>query len=324
MMNRRRFLSTVSASLLAAPLAAEAQRARVPQVGVLSPGAPGASPLLAAFQRGLRDLGYIEGQNIVLEYRFAATQLERLPALAAELVERRVDVIFAINLTAAQAAVNATKTIPIVFTWVADPGVLVKNLGRPDGNVTGLSSFATELSRKRLELLKAAVPGVSRVAVLWNSANPVAASIARDMEGASTQLGVRLYPISVGSAGELQEAFKVAARERAGALFVIEEATLLPHRARILSLAELHRLPAASQYRAFAEDGGLLSYGPDLPDLFRRAGTYVDRILRGARPADLPVEQPTKFELVINLKTAKALGLTIPRSLLSRADHVIE
>jgi putative tryptophan/tyrosine transport system substrate-binding protein len=161
---------------LAAPLAAEAQRARAPRVGILSPGAPGASPLPGAFQRGLRDLGYIEDQNIVLEYRFAATQLERLPALAAELVERRVDVIFAINLTLAQAAVNATKTIPIVFTWVADPAALVKNLGRPDGNVTGLSSFATELSRKRLELPKAAVPGVSRVAVLWNSANPVAAS----------------------------------------------------------------------------------------------------------------------------------------------------
>ena len=219
---------------------------------------------------------------------------------------------------------NATKTIPIVFTWVADPAALVKNLGRPDGNVTGLSTFTTELSGKRLELLKAAVPGVSRVAVLWNSGNPLATTMARDMEGASAQLGVRLYLVPVGDASALPEAFKIAARERAGALFVIEEATLLAHRARILSLAELHRLPAASQFRGFAEAGGLLSYGPDLPDLFRRAGIYVDRILRGAKPADLPVEQPTRFELVINLKTAKALGLKIPQSLLLRADHVIE
>lgn len=280
--------------------------------------------MLEAFQRGLRDLGYIEGQNVVFEYRFAGTRLERLPALATELVERRVDIIFAINSTSAQAAVNATRAIPIVFTWVADPAALVKNLGRPDGNVTGLSSFATELSGKRLELLKEAVPGVSRVAVLWNSGNPVATSMARDMEGASAQLGVRLYPVPVGDAGGLPEAFKIAARERAGALFVIEEATLLAHRARILSLAEQHRLPAASQYREFAEAGGLLSYGPDLPDLFRRAGIYVDRILRGARPADLPVEQPTKFELAINLRTAKTLGLTVAPSLLLLANHVIE
>ncbi|HEX6211995.1 MAG TPA: ABC transporter substrate-binding protein [Methylomirabilota bacterium] len=310
--------------LLAIPVGADAQSAKVPRIGILSPGSAGPSPLLAAFEESLRGLGYIDKQNILLEYRFADTSLDRLPALAAELIALRVDVILAINNTASQAALNATRVIPIVFTWVADPAPLVGNLARPERNATGLTSVAAELSGKRLQLLKDILPGVSRMAVLWNSSNPMATRMVREMEGAGRRLDVQLHAVGVRGSDELQDVFRSVARGQAGALFVIEEATLLPHRARILSLAAQHRLPAASQYRSFAEAGGLLSYGADLPDLFRRAAFHVDKILRGAQPADLPVEQPTKFELVINLKTAKALGLTIPPSLLLAADRVIE
>jgi putative ABC transport system substrate-binding protein len=323
-MDRRAFLGTLTGGLLAAPLAAEAQQTTIPSIGILYPGSPGPSPLIHAFQQGLRELGYVEGQNIRLEYRFAETRLERLFGLATELVDLNVNIIFAINSTAARAALQATKTIPIVFTWVANPLSLVTNLARPAANITGLTSNTTELSGKRVELLKDILRGIPRIAVLWNSANPLATQVFKEMEGASTQLGVQVYPMGVRGYSELEDAFKAAARARASALFVIEEGSLLPHRARILSLAAQHRLPAASQYREFTEAGGLLSYGPNLPDLFRRAALYVDKILRGAKPGDLPVEQPTKFELVINLKTAKALGLTIPPSLLQRADQVIE
>jgi len=322
--DRRACLRALTGTLLAAPLAAGAQPATIRRVGVLSPAAPGPSALLSAFQKGLRELGYVEGQNIRLEYRFAESRLERLPGLAAELVGLKVDVILAINSTAAQAALNATKTIPIVFTWVADPLSLVTNLARPGGNLTGLTTMTTELSGKRLDLFKAVLPGAPRIAVLWNSANPVATSVFREMESPGARLGVRLHPMGVRSSAELEDAFKEAVRARTSALFVIEDGTLFPHRARILSLAAQHRLPAASQFRDFAEAGGLLSYGPNLSDLFRRAAIYVDKILKGTRPGDLPVERPETFELVINLKTAKALGLTIPPSLLQRADNVIE
>ncbi len=323
-MDRRTFIGVITGSLLVAPLAAEGQPGTIRRIGVLSPASPGPSPLLSAFQQGLQELGYVEGQDIRLEYRFAETRLERLPGLAAELVGLKVDVILAINSTAAQAALKATKTIPIVFTWVADPLSLVSNLARPGGNVTGLTTMTTELSGKRLQLFKDVLPGIPRIAVLWNSANPVATLVFREMEGASARLGVQLYSMAVRSSTEFQDAFKAAARARASALFVIEEGTLFPHRARILSLAAQHRMPAASQFRDFAEAGGLLSYGPNLSDLFRRAAIYVDKILKGTKPGDLPVERPEKFELVINLKTAKALGLTIPPSLLQRADQVIE
>jgi putative ABC transport system substrate-binding protein len=322
-MNRRVFISGAVA-VLAGPLAAGAQQVAIRHIGVLSPASRGPSPLLNAFQKGLGELGWVDGQNIRLEYRFAETRLDRLPGLASDLVGLKVDIIFAINSTAAQAALKATKTIPIVFTWVADPLSLVTNLARPGGNVTGLTTITTELSGKRLQLFKDVLPGISRIAVLWNSANPVATHVFREMEGASAQLGVQLYPMGVRSSSELEDAFKAAARARASALFVIEEGTLFPHRARILTLAAQYRLPAASQFRDFAEAGGLLSYGPNLPDLFRRAAIYVDKILKGTQPGDLPVERPEKFEMVINLKAAKALGLTIPPSLLQRADQVIE
>jgi putative ABC transport system substrate-binding protein len=305
-------LITLALGLLMAPLAVAAQSAPVPHIGVLSPGFPGPSPLLNAFQQGLRELGYVEGQTIVIEYRFAEAKPERLPTLAAELVQRKVDVILAINTPASQAVKNATKTIPIVFTWVGDPTRLVTNLSRPGANVTGLTTFTSELGGKRLQLLKEALPGLSRVAVLWNSANPNF----REMEDASPKLGIRLYPLGVRDPDELPNAFEAAAGNRASALYVIEEVALVAHRTRILDLAAKHRLPTASQYREFVEAGGLLSYGPNLPDLFRRAAIYVDKILTGAKPGDLPVEQPMKFELVLNLKTAEALGLTIPPTLL--------
>jgi len=304
---------------------AQAQQPRkVPRIGVLSPGFPGPSPLLDAFRQGLRELGYVEGQNIAVEYRFAEANPEPLPNLAGELVRLKVDVILTVNTAASQAAKNATKTIPIVFTYVADPAGLVASLSRPGGNITGLTTLAAELSGKRLELIKETLPGISRVAYLWNSANPTATRVFKETEGASPQFGIQLEPLKVQGPDEFQNAFKVATRKGAGVLFVWEDAVLLPHRTRILDLAAKHRIPAASQYREFAEAGGLLSYGPNLPDQFRRAAYYVDKILKGAKPADLPVEQPKKFELIINLKAAKQIGLTIPPNVLARADKVIK
>jgi putative ABC transport system substrate-binding protein len=322
---RRAFIGTLAGGLLAKPLAAEAQpSAKVPRIGVLSPDSPGPLPLLDAFRQELRKLGYIENQNIAIEYRFAGAKPELLPNLAAELVRLKVDVILTINTAASQAAKSATKTIPIVFTYVAEPVDLVPSLARPGGNITGLSTLAAELSAKRLELLKEALPGTSRVGFLWNSANLAGTRGLRETEHASLPLGIHLYPLGLRGPDELQNAFRVASRERVSVLFVWEDAVLLRHRTRVLEMAANHRLPTTSQYREFAEAGGLLSYGASLSDHFRRAAYYVDKILKGAKPADLPVEQPTKFELVINLKTAKALGLTIPQSLLQRADEVIQ
>ena len=323
-MKRRAFLSVMAGGFLAAPLAAEGQPGPAPRIGVLSPGFPGPSRILDAFRRGLRELGYVEGQSIVIEYRFDEEKPERLAHLAAELVRLKVNVILTVNTPASQAVKNATKTIPIVFTYVADPAPLVASLARPGGNITGLTTLAAELSIKRLELLKEALPGLSRVAYLWNSGNPTATHSFKETERASPRVGIQLYPLGVIGPEELSSAFKLASEKRAGALFVWEDALLLPHRTRILDLAAAHRLPAASGYREFVEAGGFLSYGPTLPEQFRRAATYVDKILKGAKPGDLPVEQPTKFELVINLKTAKALGLTIPQSLLQRADEVVQ
>ena len=323
-MTKRILVWLLATVFLATVPPAEAQQPKkVPRIGVLSPGFPGPSPLLDAFRQGLHELCYVEGQNIAIEYRFAEAKPEPLPDLAAELVRLKVDVILAINTPAVQAAKNATKTIPIVFTWVSFPDSFVASLARPGGNVTGLTTLSEDLSGKRLELLKEALPGISRVAVLWNSANPNPTYQFREMERASLQLGIQLQPLGVRGPDELPNAFKVATREHAGALFVIEDAVLLQHRTRILDLAAKLRLPVASSYREFAEAGGLLSYAPNLPDQFHRAATYVDKILKGTKPADLPVEQPMKFELIINLKTAKQIGLTIPPDVLARADRMI-
>ena len=235
-----------------------------------------------------------------------------------------MDIILTVNTPASQAAKNATKTIPIVFTWVADPSSLVSSLARPDGNITGLSTFAHDLSAKRLEVLKEALPGISRVAVFYHP-NSATTRIFKEMNDASVKMGIRLYPLELRALDELEKSLETAInKERIGALFVIEEAVMASQRMRVLDLAAKSHLPTASLYGEFTEAGGLLSYGVDLPDIFRRAAHFVDRILKGAKPADLPVEQPTKFELVINLKTAKQLGLTIPPNVLARADTVIK
>jgi putative ABC transport system substrate-binding protein len=308
-------------------LPAQAQQPdKISRIGILNPGRrgdAGIEVLNEAFRQGLKDLGYVEGKNVALEYRFAEAEPDRLRDIAAEFVRLKVDVIFTINTPASRAAKNMTQTIPIVFTWVADPLDLVVSLARPGGNITGLTSIATDLSGKRLELLKEALSGVSRVGILWNSTNPTATRVFKEMEEAGPRLGVRIHPLAVRDPDELQKAFGVATKERAGAVFVIEEAVMASYRTRVLDLAAKRRLPTSSQYKEFAEAGGLLTYGPDLPDLFRRAAIYVDKILKGTKPADLPVEQPTKFQLVINLKAAKQIGLTIPPNVLVRADRVI-
>jgi putative ABC transport system substrate-binding protein len=324
-MTRKILNWSMTAILLPTVGIANAQQAKkVPRIGVLSPGSPGPSPLLDAFRQGLRELGYVEGQNIAFEYRFAEAKPEALPDLAAELVRLKVDVILTINTPASQAAKNATKTIPIVFTYIADPAGLVASLARPGGNVTGPTTLATDLSGKRLEVLKEAVPKIRRVAALLNPANPVPVLIFKETDVAARALGLQLQSLEVRGPDQLPKAFEVATKERAGALLVIEDLVLSSHRTRIVDLAVKSRLPTVPQYREFAEAGGLLSYGANLPDSFRRAAYYVDKILKGTKPEDLPVEQPTKFESVINLKTAKQIGLTIPPNVLARADKVIK
>jgi ABC-type uncharacterized transport system substrate-binding protein len=307
-----------------APLAAEAQPAKIARIGVLSGGSAAPPPLLDAFRQALRDLGHHEGRNILIEYRSAEANPERLPGLAEELVRLHVDVIVAINTPASQAAKAATSTIPIVFTWVVDPLSLVASLARPGANVTGVTTMTGDLSPKRLELLKETLPKLSRVAVLWNAGNPTATRVFKDMESDGPQFGLQLQALGVRDAEEIHKAINTAVRTGAKALFVIEETVLVRHRTLILDLAAKHRLPTASTNKEFVQAGGLVGYGNNFPDMFRQTARYVDKILRGAKPADLPVEQPTKFELAINLKTAKALGLTIPQSILLRADEVIQ
>jgi putative ABC transport system substrate-binding protein len=326
---RRKFLGTLAGGLLAAPLAAEAQQAaKVARIGWLANTA--ALPhLREAFLQGLRDLGYVEGRNVVIEYRNAEGKSDRLPALAAELVALKVDVIVAPPTVAALAAKHATKTIPIVFAGAADPVTdgLVTSLARPGGNVTGLSSLTPELVGKRLEQLTQAVPGVTRVAALWQPGGAGERTDRDTLKGADVAaraLGVRLQVVDARGPEDFDRAFSDMTRARAGALTVLGSAMFNSERRRLVNLAAKHRLPAVYQWREFVDTGGLMSYGANLADLNRRAAVYVDKILKGAKPGDLPVEQPTKFELAINLKTAKALGLTIPQSVLGRADEVIQ
>jgi len=331
-MNRRRFLRTVSVSLLAVPVAAEAQQAaKIARMGYLGFNRAAGDPRQReAFLQGLRDLGYVEGRNLVIEWRDADGKPERLPALAAELVGLNVDVIVTEGGTlGALAAKQATRILPIVFTGVGDPVSegLVTSLARPGGNVTGLSTVSPELVGKSLELLKQAVPGVSRVAFLLKpDAMPDRARKER-LEAADVTaraLGVRLQVVEARGPEDFDRAFSDMTRARAGALAVLATPVFNSERRRLVDLAAKNRLPAVYSFRLYVEAGGLMSYGPDLVDLFRRSATHVDKILKGAKPGDLPVEQPTKFELLINLKTAKTLGLTLPQSLLVRADQVIE
>jgi putative tryptophan/tyrosine transport system substrate-binding protein len=321
------FIVTLTLSMLAAPLTVEAQPpSKVSRLGIRTPAAEASTPLWEAFRQGLRDLGYVEGKNIALEYRFAAGQNERLPALAAELVHLPVDMIVTNSGAAAQAARNATETIPIAMAASGDPvriGV-VASLAQPGGNITGLSLMVPEVGGKRLELLKEALPHVSRVAVLWNAANPASPDELRAIEAAARVLGLQLHALAVGNPDELDSVFAAMTREGAEAFITLADAVLWNRRTRVVALAAQHHLPAMFDAREFADAGGLMAYGPHVPDSYRRAAVYVDKILKGAQPADLPVERPVKFELVINLKTAKALGITIPPHLLLLEDEVLQ
>jgi putative ABC transport system substrate-binding protein len=327
---RLAFTTTVALVGLFSPVAAEAQQAaKIARIGYLAGNLAAASQNVAAFRQGLRDLGYVEGRSVVIEYRDAEGRLERFPALAAELVALKVDVIVASGTLAALAAKQATRTLPIVFSPAGDPvgSGLVTSLARPGGNVTGLSAFAPELVGKRLEQLTQAVPGVRRVAFLWQPGGlgeRTEKDILKAAQVAAVTLGVRLQLVEARGPADFDRAFSDMTRARAGALTVLTSNMFVTERRRLVDLAAKNRLPAVYNVREFVDAGGLMAYGPNLADLYRRAATYVDKILNGAKPGDLPVEQPTKFELVINLKTAKALGLTIPQSLLGRADQVIQ
>ena len=325
------FLITLTFAILLAPHAANAEQAgKVPRIGVLSSGSSPASPRSAFrhFVQGLRDLGYVEGQGIVIEWRWAEGKLERLPDLAAELVRVKVDVIV-VNMCGAplNAARRATSTIPIIVAACNDDMVatgIVASLARPGGNVTGISKLTPELAAKRLELLKAALPRISRVAILWDPGYSDYSADWRELRRAASVLGVTLQPVQIRGADELDGAFSTMSNEQADAVITFSDVVTFQHSRRVADLAAKSRLPMMSPFREFVEAGGLMSYGPNIPDTFRYAATFVDKILKGAKPADLPVEQASKFELVINLKTAKPLGLTIPQSVLIRADQVIE
>jgi putative tryptophan/tyrosine transport system substrate-binding protein len=327
-MSRRRFLVTSLAGALATPLAAGAQQAgKVWRVGILSTGSASSGlPLTKVFQEQLRELGYIEGQNVVFEFRYADGDNDRLPGLAEELVRLKVDVLVTAGTPAAVAAKNATSMIPIVTAIVADPvgAGLVTSLARPGGNVTGIANLDDELAGKRLALLMEAVPGLSRVAIMWKTGNPAHKTALREAEVVARARDVKLQPVDVRGPSEFQEAFSIMARSRVGALIVTADSMFNMHTTQLVDVATKSRLPTMFWRKDFVAAGGLMSYGTIYSDLQRRAAIYVDRIAKGAKPADLPLEQATKFELVINLKTAKALGLTIPPSLLARADQVIE
>src|SRR5438093_868586 len=327
-MRRREFISLLGGAAVGWPVAANAQQAaKVARIGLLAGNFPASPHLPEAFRQGLRDLGYVEGRNVVIEYRDAEGKLERLPTLAAELVALKVDVIVAPITVAALAAKQATRTIPIVSVAIPVTSGLVTSLARPGGNVTGLAFFSPELVGKCLEQLKQAVPGVSRVAALWQPGGQGERTEKDMLEGAEVAaraLGVRLQFGEARGPENFERAFSEMTRAPAGALTVLPSNMFISERRRLVDLAAKNRLPAVYPWREFVDAGGLMSYGLNVADLFRRAATYVDKILKGAKPSDLPVEQPTKFEFVINLKTAKALGLTIQQMLLQRADGVIQ
>jgi putative ABC transport system substrate-binding protein len=311
-------------SVLAVPFT-QAQQTKIPRVGLLRPGSP-PDPYVDAFLQGLLALGYVEQQTIAIEYRWAEGKSARLPLLAAELVHLKVDLIVTQGELATRAVKEATSTIPIVMATSGDPvgAGLVASLSRPGGNVTGLSSVAPDLNGKQLHLLKEAVPKVSRVAILYDRTNLATVLGVKEVQVAALALGLTVQPLEVRGPDDFGPGFDAMTRERAEALVTFGDPFTITHQRRILDFAAKRRLPAISQFRDFADDGGLMSYGPNRLDMFRRAATFVDKILRGAKPADLPVEQPTKFELVINLKTAKQIGLRIPPNVLARADKVIK
>ena len=327
-MKKKTFALALGAVLFGLWFLGDAQQSagKVPRIGYLSPGVLSDSYSREAFQQGLRGLGYVAGKNILIEYRYSEGKFERLPELAEELVRLKVDVFVTIGTPPSQAAKAATTTIPIVMALISDPvgAGLVASLARPGGNVTGLSTVSSDLSGKRLELLKETLPKVSRVAVLYDPNDPAMIAEIKETEVAARPLGVQLQPIEVRRLDEFEAALKAATRAKAGSALVLPTALFNTHRKRIAELAAKNRLPTMWATNQLMDAGGLMSYGPDYGDLYRRAATYVDKILKGAKPADLPVEQPMKFELVINLKTAKQIGLSIPPNVLARADRVIK
>jgi putative ABC transport system substrate-binding protein len=332
-MKRREFMTLLGGAVVTWPSCVCAERAsKGARIGLLltaSLNSAGQQGILDAFRQGLRERGYVEGQNIVIEYRAADGRIERFSELATELVRLNLDLIVASNTPAARAAKEATTSIPIVVPVMGDPvgDGLVASLARPGGNITGMSFLGPELATKRLELLKQALPTISRVAALWHPGaygESTMSEMMRKVEAAAGTLLVELQLIEVRGAADFDRAFLAMARERADALIVLPSPMLFSERRNIVDLATRHRLPSIAMAREFAELGGFMAYGANIPDLFRRAAVYVDMILQGTKPTDLPVQQPTKFELVINLKTAKALGLTMPQTLLVAADEVIE
>jgi len=328
MMERRVFIGVIAGGLLAVPLAARAQQAaKVPRIAFLGNATAALEAnLVGPFREGLRELGYVEGQSILIEYRWAEGKYERLPALIAELIALKPDVIVTAGTPASLAVKKATTSIPLVMVAVGDPvGTgLVASLARPGANLTGLVSIAPDLEGKRLELLREVVPKLSHVSFLLNPANPFHAGSEKQASTAATALHLKVQFVGVRADSEFDQAFNAILRERSGALIMLADRLFLHHRARIVDFTTRHRLPGMFAYRELVEAGGLMSFGPSYPGMHRRAAYFVDRILKGAKAADLPMEQPTTFELVINLKTAKALGLTIPQSVLLRADQVIE
>jgi putative ABC transport system substrate-binding protein len=325
-MRRREFVSLFGGAA-AWPLAARAQQPTMPVVGFLGATLPDTNAdFLRAFRQSLREEGYVEGENVAIEYRWADLQFERLPGLATELAQRRVAVLATVGDAATLAAKTATTTIPIVFQVGDDPARmgLVANLARPGGNLTGINFFAGELAAKRLELLRVLVPGAVRVAVLVNPASPNTQSVLKDVEAAARAMGLQIQVHNTGTIDEIDTAFATFLRERPDALFVGPNPFFRARRVQLALLAAQHRVPAVYSLRDYVEVGGLMSYGASLSDALRQAGVYVGRILKGAKPADLPVAQSSKFELVINLQPARMLGITVPPSLLSTADEVIE
>jgi ABC-type uncharacterized transport system substrate-binding protein len=319
-MDRRAFIGAMAGGLLAAPLAARAQPRVL--IGWLSQGP---HPFIASFRRGLRDLGYVEWKDVLIEERYAGGEPARLPQLAVELVKRGANVIVTSGSAAGLAVKTATTSIPIVSITTDLVAIgLVPSMGHPGGNVTGLSLMSVDLSVKWIELLRHAFPKIARIAVLGDQSAPGTAQARRLLEATEDQLGVRLIFLEAKNGGELEDAFAEAVKDRADGIVPLSSTIYAAEKRRIVALAAKHRLPTIYEHRDFVDAGGLMSYGPDLDQVFWRAAAYVDKILKGAKPGDLPVEQPTKFELVINIKTAKALGLTIPPSLLQRADQVLE
>jgi ABC-type uncharacterized transport system substrate-binding protein len=326
-MRRREFITLIGGAAAAWPLGARAQQPAMPRIGFLNGASPdGYGPFVAAFRQGLKESGYVEGQNVTIEYRWAEGQYDRLPSLAADLVQQKVTVIAATSTPAALAAKAATSTVPIVFTTGGDPIKLglVASLRRPGGNVTGSTQLSVEVAPKRLELARELFPGAMTVALLVNPANPLAATVSKDLQAVADTLGLRLHVLHASTEADFESAFATAAQLRVALVIGTPDPVFGSHAAQLGALALRHSVPAIYFRREFAAAGGLMSYGSSITETYRLAGLYAGRILKGEKPADLPVVQSTKVELILNLKTAKALGITVPLPLSGRADEVIE